>query len=110
MRSFCAPDATAGEPVTSAARASAAATDQTAVSTLIESNWLAERLGSPDVRIIDLRTQPKHHSGHIAGAACLNPESVRGAVGGVSSMLLPVDMLARLARHGPGKAGFGWIA
>ena len=26
---------------------------------------------------------------------CLNPESFRGVVGGVSSMLLPADMLAR---------------
>ena len=62
---------------------------------LVEPRWLAERLGQPDVRIIDLRAQPKYNTGHIPGAVCLNPESFRGVVGGVSSMLLPADMLAR---------------
>ena len=52
-------------------------------------------LGKPDVRIIDVRAQPKYNTGHIPGAVCLNPESFRGVVGGVSSMLLPADMLAR---------------
>ncbi|MBM4091147.1 MAG: sulfurtransferase [Planctomycetes bacterium] len=66
-----------------------------AVPALIDTAWLAERLGKPGVRIIDVRPQPKYNSGHIPGAVCLNPESVRGVVGGVSSMLLPADMLAR---------------
>ena len=35
------------------------------------------------------------NSGHIPGAVCLNPESFRGVVGGVSSMLLSADVLAR---------------
>jgi thiosulfate/3-mercaptopyruvate sulfurtransferase len=69
--------------------------DRAAVPVLIDTAWLAERLGRPDVRVIDVRPQPKYNSGHIPGAVCLNPESVRGVVGGVSSMLLPADMLAR---------------
>jgi thiosulfate/3-mercaptopyruvate sulfurtransferase len=62
---------------------------------LVDTRWLAERLDKPDVRIIDVRAQPKYNTGHIPGALCLNPESFRGVVGGVSSMLLPADMLAR---------------
>lgn len=61
----------------------------------VDTRWLAEHLGKPDVRIIDMRAQPKYNTGHIPGAVCLNPESFRGVVGGVSSMLLPADMLAR---------------
>ncbi|NUQ62082.1 MAG: YeeE/YedE family protein [Pirellulales bacterium] len=62
---------------------------------LIDAHWLADRLGDPTVRIIDLRAQPKYNKSHIPGAVCLNPESFRGVVGGISSMLLPADLLAR---------------
>lgn len=63
---------------------------------LVETSWLAERLGRPGVRVIDVRPQPEYNTNHIPGAVCLNPESVRGVVGGLSSMLLPSDVLARL--------------
>ena len=62
---------------------------------LVETAWLAERLGQPGVRIIDVRPQPEYNTSHVPGSVCLNPESFRGVVGGVSSMLLPADMLAR---------------
>jgi 3-mercaptopyruvate sulfurtransferase SseA/uncharacterized membrane protein YedE/YeeE len=62
---------------------------------LVETDWLAERLGKPGVRIIDVRPQPEYNTNHIPGAVCVNPESFRGVVGGVSSMLLPADVLAR---------------
>ena len=47
------------------------------------------------MRIIDVRPQPEYNTSHIPGSVCLNPESLRGVVGGVSSMLLPADVLAR---------------
>ncbi len=38
--------------------------------------------------------QPAYNTSHIPGAVCLHPESFRGVVGGVPSMLLPADLLA----------------
>lgn len=65
------------------------------VPALVDTAWLAERLGQPGVRIIDVRPQPEYNTSHMPGAVCLHPESFRGVVGGVSSMLLPADLLAR---------------
>lgn len=62
---------------------------------LIEPAWLAENLERPDVRILDVRTQPQYNSLHIPGSVYVSPEHFRGVVGGVSSMLLPPDILAR---------------
>lgn len=64
---------------------------------LVETAWLAENLQRPDLHIIDVRLQPQYNTGHIPGSVCLSPESVRGVVGGLSSMLLPGDVLAHLA-------------
>lgn len=62
---------------------------------LVETAWLAQNLKRPDLRIIDVRPQPQYNTSHIPGSVCLSPESVRGVVGGISSMLLPTDILAR---------------
>jgi thiosulfate/3-mercaptopyruvate sulfurtransferase len=62
---------------------------------LVEASWLQENLGRDDLRIIDVRPQPAYNSGHIPGSVRMDPEHFRGAVGGVSSMLLPADMIAR---------------
>jgi len=87
------PAAVAGsQPV---ARSAVSATER--IPALVDTGWLAERLGRPDVRIIDVRPQPEYNTSHISGSVCLNAESVRGVVGGLSSMLLPPDVLARLA-------------
>ena len=40
-------------------------------------------------------SQPEYNTRHIPGSVCLNVESFRGVVGGVPSVLLPTDMLAR---------------
>jgi thiosulfate/3-mercaptopyruvate sulfurtransferase len=61
---------------------------------LVETAWLAESLGDPDLKIIDVRGQPLYNTSHISGSVALNPESLRGVVGGVSSMLLPASLLA----------------
>ncbi len=73
----------------------AAAEHPNDVPSLVDAEWLEKNLARDDLRIIDVRPQPQYNSGHIPGAVCLQPDSLRGVVGGISSMLLPVDVLAR---------------
>jgi 3-mercaptopyruvate sulfurtransferase SseA len=61
---------------------------------LVETAWLHENLGRTDLRIIDVRPQPAYNSGHVPGAVRMDAEHFRGVVGGVSSMLLPADLIA----------------
>lgn len=82
---FATPEAPAAEPL---------AFDGT-LPGLVSTDWLAEHLAAPGLRIIDLRSQPDYNSGHIPGAVHLALESLRGSVNGVPSVLLPADMLAR---------------
>ncbi|PKN67634.1 MAG: sulfurtransferase [Deltaproteobacteria bacterium HGW-Deltaproteobacteria-15] len=63
---------------------------------LVEPAWLSQNLGSPEVRVIEIRPQPQYNSGHIPGAVCVSPENLRGVVGGVSSMLKPAHLLAEM--------------
>lgn len=62
---------------------------------VVDTQWLAANLARAGLRIVDLRSQPEYNTAHIPGSVCLSMESFRGVVGGVSSMLLPVDVLAR---------------
>lgn len=62
--------------------------------TLVETDWLAAQIGDSTVKVIDLRLQPEYNTAHIPGAISLNVESLRGNIGGVPSVLLPVSMLA----------------
>jgi thiosulfate/3-mercaptopyruvate sulfurtransferase len=62
---------------------------------LVDTAWLAERIGRKDVRTIDLRPQPAYNGGHIPGSVCMSPEHFRGVVRGVSSSLLPAAMIAQ---------------
>ncbi|HEY9069066.1 MAG TPA: rhodanese-like domain-containing protein, partial [Candidatus Ozemobacteraceae bacterium] len=62
---------------------------------LISAERLAAILTEPNLRIIDTRPQPEYNTSHAPGAVALNPESLRGVVGGIPSMLLPADLLAR---------------
>lgn len=62
---------------------------------LVTTSWLAESLGGSDLRLIDCRPQTQYNGGHVSGSVCLSPENLRGVVGRLSSMLLPVDLLAR---------------
>ena len=61
---------------------------------VVETDWLEARLGTPGLKVIDLRPQPEDNNAHIPGSLSLNVESVRGNIGGVPSMLLPAGMLA----------------
>ncbi len=82
-------------PTTSAkAGASNAPSLQGAMPRIVEPEWLASKLGSPGLKIIDLRPQPEYNTGHIPGSLSLNVESFRGNIGGVPSLLLPADLLA----------------
>ncbi len=62
---------------------------------LVEPAWLAENLGKPDIRIIDVRPQPQYNTSHIPESVCVSMEHFRGVIRGMSAMLLPADMLAR---------------
>jgi thiosulfate/3-mercaptopyruvate sulfurtransferase len=62
---------------------------------LVEPAWLSENLGSPDIRVIEVRPQPRYNTGHIPGSVCVSPDNFRGVVGGVSSMLQPSELLSR---------------
>jgi thiosulfate/3-mercaptopyruvate sulfurtransferase len=59
----------------------------------VSTEWLAENLGRPGIRVIDVRGQSAYTTSHVPGSLALYSESFRGSVGGVSSKLLPADLL-----------------
>ena len=61
---------------------------------LVDTAWLADQLGTPNLKLIDLRSQPEYNTSHIPGSLNLNLESFRGNVNGVPSLLLPPQILA----------------
>jgi len=77
-----------------AASGAPAAPLNAALPRLVETDWLAARLGTPGLKVIDLRPQPEYNAAHIPDSLSLNVESLRGNIGGVPSMLLPAPMLA----------------
>jgi len=62
---------------------------------LVETAWVQAQLGRAGLVIIDTRPHQDYTSGHLPGALSLHVESLRGVSGGVPSMLLPADLLAR---------------
>jgi thiosulfate/3-mercaptopyruvate sulfurtransferase len=46
------------------------------------------------LKIIDVRKQPAFSTSHIPGSIRIDPESFRGTVDGIPSVLLPAEMLA----------------
>ncbi len=94
---FLASEAGAAAPQGSGAAPHAAASgseDAKALPKMIDTAWLAANLQRPDMKIIDVRKQPEYNTGHVPGALALNPESLRGNVGGVPSVLLPGELIA----------------
>jgi len=61
---------------------------------LVSAEWLAANLGRNGLKVVDLREQKDYNGAHVAGALSLHPESLRGNVGGLPSMLLPAGLLA----------------
>lgn len=64
---------------------------------LLDTNWLNSNLDKPNLKIIDLRSQPEYNTRHIRGSLALSAENIRMNRQGVGSMLQPVDMLAKHA-------------
>ena len=61
---------------------------------LVSTQWLADHVYDPHLKIIDCRRQPEYNTAHIPGSFSISPESFRGVVGGVPSVLLPADIIA----------------
>ena len=78
---------------TAAVRANAQESGQS-VTPLISQDWLAQHLGNPALRIIDVRKQPAFNTSHIPGSVRIDPESFRGTVDGIPSVLFPAEVLA----------------
>lgn len=70
------------------------AVKQGAMPRVVDTQWMASRLGDPGLVIIDFRPQPEYNHAHIPGSLSLNVESLRGNIRGVPSMLLPAPLLA----------------
>ncbi len=70
------------------------ATTNASIPRAVETDQLESMLGTPGLKIIDLRPQPEYNTAHIPGSLSLNVESLRGNIGGMPSMLLPPPMLA----------------
>jgi thiosulfate/3-mercaptopyruvate sulfurtransferase len=63
---------------------------------LVDPSWLKERLGGPDLRVVDLRDPDAYASAHIPGAAHLELADLGSRVAGLENVLLPPDEFARL--------------
>lgn len=61
---------------------------------IVDVQWLYNNLNNPDIRVIDLRSQPEYNTKHIPGSLSLNIESLRGNIKGVPSILLPAKLLS----------------
>lgn len=90
---FTAPAAPAA-PVVPAEVGVFSSPENAAMPRVVETDWLAARLGTPGLKVIDLRPQPEYNAAHVPGSLSLNVESFRGNIEGVPSMLLPPHMLA----------------
>ena len=64
------------------------------VSPLVSRDWLQEHLGTPNLKIIDVRKQPGFSTSHIPGSVRIDPESLRSTVDGIPSVVLPAEVIA----------------
>jgi thiosulfate/3-mercaptopyruvate sulfurtransferase len=64
---------------------------------LVSTDWLAERIEDPGLRIIDARASLRAYvQGHVPGAVYLNTETVRISEGGVPARLLAPEQIAEI--------------
>ncbi|MFA0749723.1 MAG: hypothetical protein SLRJCFUN_000126 [Candidatus Fervidibacter sp.] len=64
---------------------------------LVTTEWLAQHLNDPNLRIIDARPSLRDYlQGHIPNAIYLNTETLRISHGGVPARLLPPERLAEI--------------
>lgn len=65
--------------------------------TLVTTQWLAQHLNGPDIRIIDARPSLFNYlDGHIPNAVYLSTETLRTSLGGVPARLLRPERLAEI--------------
>lgn len=65
--------------------------------TLVSTEWLAQHLNDPRLRIIDARASLRDYlQGHIPNALYLNTETLRISQGGVPAQLLPPERIAEI--------------
>lgn len=62
---------------------------------LVTPQWLAQRLQSPALCLLDVREATSYDEGHIPGAVQVELASLSQEIDGVSGMLLPADAFAR---------------
>jgi thiosulfate/3-mercaptopyruvate sulfurtransferase len=58
-------------------------------SLLVDPAWLNDRLGTPGLRVVDLREQDAYVSAHVPGAARLDLSDLGSKVDGMDNVLLP---------------------
>lgn len=63
---------------------------------LLPPSWLEQRLGSPGLRVTDLRDAEAYADGHVPGAANLQLAQLGSHVGGMDNVLLPPDEFGAL--------------
>jgi thiosulfate/3-mercaptopyruvate sulfurtransferase len=63
---------------------------------LVDPAWLRQQLGTPRLRVVDLREPDAYRSGHIPGAANLELAGLGAKVGGLDNVLLPEREFAQL--------------
>lgn len=59
-------------------------------------SWLAERVGRPGLRVVDLRDSDAYEAGHVPGAAHLNLSELGATVAGCENVLIPPAELGEL--------------
>jgi thiosulfate/3-mercaptopyruvate sulfurtransferase len=68
---------------------------------LVQPSWLQERLGTPRLRVVDLRDADAYVSSHIPGAAHVELSELGSRVGGLDNVLLPpAEFAARMVELG----------
>jgi len=72
----------------------AALTLAAAVPPAVPPAWLVERLGSPDLVVLDARPMKEFVSGHVPGAQTLVPDNLRSSSAGVPGELFPPGTLS----------------
>ncbi|KAA0256623.1 sulfurtransferase [Acidobacteria bacterium ACD] len=88
---------TAGLFVTAAGPARAA---EPATPAVVSPEWLAARLGSGDVFVVDARTGLRAYlASHVPGALPLEPSNLRSTEGGVPGAMHPLTTVRMLARR-----------
>ena len=63
---------------------------------LVDPSWLKMRLGSPGLRLVDLRDSDAYADRHVPGAAHLELADLGSSVAGLENVLLPPDEFSRL--------------